>query len=117
MALRGPGPLRGPQSPDDVVMGIALTTTWMLATGRRLRCGVPLFHDLAAPELVDFWADDHIEPTPENTSGGTERPDHDLTLPATGCHAACPRRLLPMAPHSACALRDARCRHHRLRPP
>src|SRR4051812_14989567 len=28
-----PGPLCGPQSPDDVVIGLALTTTWMLATG------------------------------------------------------------------------------------
>lgn len=51
--------IRGPQSADDVVIGLALTTTWVLATGRRLCCDVPLFHDLPAPELVDFWADDH----------------------------------------------------------
>lgn len=57
----------GPQTADDLVIGIALTTTWMLTTGRRLRCGVPLTHDLNAMELIDFWADDHI-----NHSGITE---------------------------------------------
>jgi hypothetical protein len=57
--------LHGPQSADDVIIGIALTVRWMLVTGRRPRCDRPLFHELPAHELVDFWADDHIEPGPE----------------------------------------------------
>lgn len=52
--------VRGPRSADDVAIGLALTTMWVLATGRRLRCDVPLFHDLPEGDLIDFWADDHI---------------------------------------------------------
>ena len=54
-------PLRhvhGPQSPEEVAIGVALTTQWMLTTGRRLG-QEPLLHDLAADQLIDFWADDH----------------------------------------------------------
>ena len=48
----------GPQSPDEVVIGVALTTRWMLNTGRRLG-QVPLLHDLTGDQLIDFWADDY----------------------------------------------------------
>jgi hypothetical protein len=69
--------VRGPRSADDVVIAIALTTTWVLATGRRLRCEQPLFHDLNVHELIDFWADDHITPGPDIHSGLPERERHD----------------------------------------
>lgn len=52
--------ISGPQSADDVVIGLALTTTWVLVTGRRVRCDLPLFHDLPESDLIDFWADDHL---------------------------------------------------------
>src|SRR5262245_28777160 len=48
----------GPQSLDETVIGIALTTRWMLTTGRRLD-QAPLMHDLTDDQLIDFWADDH----------------------------------------------------------
>jgi hypothetical protein len=81
----------GPQSADDLVIGIALTTTWMLITGRRLRSGVPLVHHLTAVELIDFWADDHINPTPDVPSGLREQArddSHDLHSAATGRRVA-----------------------------
>jgi hypothetical protein len=48
----------GPQSVNEVIIGMALTTRWMLVTGRRLD-QTPLLHDLAADQLIEFWADDH----------------------------------------------------------
>jgi hypothetical protein len=60
--VRLPQQRHGPQSLDEIVIGIALTTKWMLITGRRLD-KAPLLHDLTADQLIDFWADDH--------SGGT----------------------------------------------
>ena len=48
----------GPQSPDEVVIGVALTAQWMLRTGRRLD-EAPLLHELSGDQLIDFWADDH----------------------------------------------------------
>jgi hypothetical protein len=77
VAPPSPHQLRGPQSADDVVIAIALTTTWMLATGRRLRSDMPLLHDLNARELIDFWADDHITPDPDHHAGLPEREHHD----------------------------------------
>ena len=50
--------VHGPQSPDEVVIGVALTTRWMLDTGRRLD-QAPLMHDMTVDQLIDFWADDH----------------------------------------------------------
>lgn len=60
-----PDPLYGPRSVHEVIIGMALTATWMLTTGRRLD-QTPLLHDLAADQLIDFWADDH--------HGGTTAP-------------------------------------------
>jgi hypothetical protein len=54
--------VHGPQSPDEIVIGVALTTRWMLNTGRRLD-QAPLMHDLTGDQLIDFWADDYH---PEN---------------------------------------------------
>lgn len=48
----------GPLSGDEAMIAILLTTTWMLVTGRRLLCDVALLHDLSAPELIEFWAED-----------------------------------------------------------
>jgi hypothetical protein len=50
--------VHGPQSPDEVVIGVVLTTRWMLDTGRRLD-QAPLMHDLTGDQLIDFWADDY----------------------------------------------------------
>jgi hypothetical protein len=69
--------VRGPQSPDDVVIAIALTATWMLTTGRHLRCDVPLLHDLNVLELIDFWADDHLTPGQDIHAGLPGRERHD----------------------------------------
>jgi len=74
--------VRGPQSADDLVIAIALTATWMLATGRRLRCDMPLLHDLNARELIDFWADDHITPGSDIHAGLPERERHDDLIPS-----------------------------------
>lgn len=59
-----PEVLIGPRSVNEVIIGMALTTTWMLTTGRRLD-QMPLLHDLTADQLIEFWADDH--------DGGTAR--------------------------------------------
>jgi hypothetical protein len=50
--------VHGPRSPDEIVIGVALTARWMLSTGRRLD-QVPLMYDLTEDQLIDFWADDH----------------------------------------------------------
>jgi hypothetical protein len=71
----------GPESAEDLVLGLALTTTWMLKTGRHLRCRVPLMHDLTAAELIDFWADDHIQRATDNPSGSREQVRHDSHSP------------------------------------
>jgi hypothetical protein len=55
----------GPQSPDEIVIGVALTTRWMLNTGRRLD-QVPLMHDLTGDQLIDFWADDYRTETQDS---------------------------------------------------
>ncbi|SEG48008.1 hypothetical protein SAMN04489712_105452 [Thermomonospora echinospora] len=46
----------GPCSAEEVTLGVALTTTWMLATGRRLN-QPPLAHHLPADQLLEFWAE------------------------------------------------------------
>ena len=51
-------PAHGPQTADEVIIGLALTTCWMLITGRRLY-QQPLLHGLSADQLIDFWADDY----------------------------------------------------------
>ncbi|MFB9831430.1 hypothetical protein [Actinoallomurus acaciae] len=68
--------VRGPHTADDRVIAMALTATWMLTTGRRLR-DVPMFHDLSVPDLIDFWADDHIASNPKIRSGLPEREHRD----------------------------------------
>lgn len=50
--------VHGPRTADEVVIGLTLTTQWMLITGRYLH-ERPLLHDLPAGQLIDFWADDH----------------------------------------------------------
>lgn len=67
----------GPRSTDDMVTAITLTTIWMISTRRRLQSTVPLFHDLNAAELIDFWADDHIIPVPGSSSNRAEQESHD----------------------------------------
>jgi hypothetical protein len=59
--------LIGPRSANEVIIGMALTTKWMLTTGRRLD-QTPLLHDLTADQLIDFWADDQ--------DGGTAYASH-----------------------------------------
>jgi hypothetical protein len=44
---------------DDELLARLLITSWMLATGRTLRAGVPP-QLLSAEELISFWADDYI---------------------------------------------------------
>jgi hypothetical protein len=57
-----PGRRHGPRTADEKIIGVALTTRWMLITGRRLHQS-PLLHDLPTGQLIDFWADDH-QPQP-----------------------------------------------------
>jgi hypothetical protein len=47
---------------SDAVLALPLFTTWAVRTGRALR-PVPV-SDLTAKELIDFWADDQLEPKP-----------------------------------------------------
>ncbi|REF00538.1 hypothetical protein [Thermomonospora umbrina] len=49
----------GPQSADERVLAITLTTYWMLVTGRRLGQR-PDLHHLEPHHLIEFWADDHL---------------------------------------------------------
>jgi hypothetical protein len=44
----------------DAVLALSLFTTWAVRTGRVLR-PVPV-PDLTAEELIEFWADDQLEP-------------------------------------------------------
>lgn len=56
--------MTGPGGPavygDDQALALSLVTTWATRTGRMLR-PVPV-SELTAEELVDFWADDQLEP-------------------------------------------------------
>lgn len=54
-----PRPDVGPRDPDEAMLEMLLTTTWMLATGRRLYQR-PAMHRLSPEELIDFWADDNL---------------------------------------------------------
>jgi hypothetical protein len=83
-------PLPGPQTADDLVIGLALTTRWMLITGRRLGQW-PLLHVLSGAELIEFWADDHV--------GNSE------TAPSAG---AASQPTAPSPHQSACGFRTAR---------
>lgn len=47
-----------PLSHDEFVARL-LIDIWTLATGRTLRDVPP--HELTAEELIDFWADDHLD--------------------------------------------------------
>lgn len=49
----------------DAVLALPLFTTWAVRTGRSMR-PVPV-PDLTAEELIDFWADDQLEPQPEQS--------------------------------------------------
>jgi hypothetical protein len=75
----------GPQNADDLMIGLTLTTHWMLITGRRLG-QQPLLHTLPAAELVDFWADDHAD-----------RRDNPMPSRAARRSAAALRASLPRA--------------------
>jgi hypothetical protein len=89
--VSGPKPTSvpaGPRSAEEVVIAIALTTTWALVTGRRPRAGLPLFHDLPAHELIGFWADDHLAPRPEIPSGLPEQAAHDPRISPVRHHVA-----------------------------
>jgi hypothetical protein len=50
----------GPQAGEEFELALALTTQWMLITGRRLGQH-PLLHGLSPEELLEFWAE-----TPDN---------------------------------------------------
>jgi len=55
-----------PNVPDyyNDLLATLLIRSWMVATGRTLRAGVPP-DELSAEELIDFWADDFgCEPDP-----------------------------------------------------
>src|SRR5215467_12030667 len=58
----------GPRTAEEAAIGLALTTSWMLITGRWMYPG-PLLHDLPAEQLIDFWADDHV-PGSDAAPGG-----------------------------------------------
>lgn len=45
-----------PRRPDDTWLGVVLTATWALRTGRILRNDVPA-QALTVDELIAFWAD------------------------------------------------------------
>lgn len=45
---------------DDRALALSLITTWAMRTGRTPRA-VPV-SELTAEELVNFWADDQLEP-------------------------------------------------------
>lgn len=47
-----------PLSDDDLVAQL-LIHTWMLTTGRTIRCHTRLF-ELTEEELIEFWADDYF---------------------------------------------------------
>jgi hypothetical protein len=66
---RAARPVVGPQCGSDVIIGLALTTTWMLITGRCLDHG-PLLHGLPAADLIDFWADDYFVPADKAGAAG-----------------------------------------------
>lgn len=88
----GPAPVSaarpyGPRSADEFLIAIALTTTWALVTGRRPR-PAPLIHDLPARDLIDFWADDHLELRPETLSGPPEQAPHDPRTSPVRRHVA-----------------------------
>lgn len=45
---------------DNQALAVSLITTWTMRTGRMLR-PVPV-SELTPAELVNFWADDQLEP-------------------------------------------------------
>lgn len=53
-------PPHAPPPTDADLMAVLLVTTWSIRTGRVLR-PVPV-DELTAAELVEFWADDRLEP-------------------------------------------------------
>jgi hypothetical protein len=54
---------------DDELLARLLIHTWTLTTGRMLRSDVPI-QELTEQELIDFWAEDHFEPTEMPTAHG-----------------------------------------------
>lgn len=72
----------GPRSANEVIIGMALTTKWMLTTGRRLD-QIPLLHDLTADQLIDFWADDHDGGSDSRPAQRYEMPNSASTTSAT----------------------------------
>ena len=49
----------------DAALARSLFITWAIRTGRALR-PVPVT-ELTSEELIDFWADDQLEPLPERS--------------------------------------------------
>lgn len=52
---RGDSTRPGPRCQEESMLEIALTTVWMVQTGRRLG-EPPHLHVLAAEQLIEFWA-------------------------------------------------------------
>ena len=51
---------------DDELVALLLIRTWTLITGKTLRRDVPP-HELTEDELIDFWSDDHFDPSARTT--------------------------------------------------
>jgi hypothetical protein len=59
MSRRNLRAISGDWGNEDELLARVLVTSWMLATGRTLRAGVPP-HSHSADELISFWADDQM---------------------------------------------------------
>lgn len=61
--------LIGPQNSAEVAIAQLMVMNHMLTSGRVPPRDVPP-HQLTAAELIDFWADHRMAPTPQNTQDG-----------------------------------------------
>lgn len=104
----------GPDNADDVALALALTTRWVLLTGRRLDCETPLFHELPVSDLIDFWADDQLLPC-ESAEASGRAPDDLANSVQQRSASAWPTCRVWSEAGTARALRHARHRHRRLR--
>jgi hypothetical protein len=69
-----PGPGGAPAwRPDDALLARSLFTTWAVRTGRILRA-VPVT-ELTPGELIEFWADDQLEPPGTRGRGAVPLPE------------------------------------------
>jgi hypothetical protein len=53
---------------EDELLALLLIHTWTLTTGKTLRCDVPP-QELTEEELIEFWSDDHLDPTARHRVG------------------------------------------------